>query len=218
MKTEVLLIAGDLWHPLEVIGRGLRAFGDKLSPFDIDLMEDAKDILTPAALRRYDVIINAKGNYLTAANNCPWFEEGVTEVMPRDFEAWVREGHGFLSLHAGNMAPDNSGYAQFAGNYFVNHPARCEVTFRPVADHPVTWGVAPFTERDEHYHLDGFAEDIHVILKSTSATGGEQIAGYIREMGKGRLVMLAPGHHMDVWENEQFQALFVNALNWAAGK
>ena len=56
------------------------------------------------------------------------------------------------------------------------------------------------------------------VMKRGLTFFGEQVSGYVREMGEGRLVMLAPGHHIDVWENKNFQKLLVNALHWAGRK
>lgn len=213
---KVLWIAGDKWHPAEVTRRGLAGFGELLNGIEIELVEDARDILYPAMLQRYDVVVNGKLNHVSSGNDYLWFEEGTTEVMPSDFERYVRSGKGFLSFHAGNMADDGSGYSQFVGNYFVQHPQRCEVTYTPVGTHAVLEGVGAFTVRDEHFELAGFADDMNVILKSESASQSEQVAGYTREMGKGRLAMLAPGHHGMVWENPEFRKLLVNTLKWCA--
>ena len=57
-------------------------------------------------------------------------------------------------------------------------------------------------------------EDAEVCLESRSENGGIQPAGYTREIGRGRLCALTPGHTLDVWEDERFQRLFTNAAEW----
>ena len=96
---NVLVISDDTWHPAEVIEMGLAPLNDK---FDMTYIRTAKDILTPEYLRDYDVVMVCKGDCINGGNHAPWFEEGVTEVMPRDFLRYVEEGGGFIALHAGN--------------------------------------------------------------------------------------------------------------------
>lgn len=215
---KVLVLCDDAWHLAEVIKRGLRDFGD--GEFLFDFVYDAKDILTPEMLKEYPVIMNCKGNALTSGNPAPWFEEGVTEVGVRELEQYVREGGGFLSVHAGNTArkEEKNGYVEFVGNSFVTHPPRCEVAIKVTAEHPVTQGVEDFTIRDEHYQLADIAKDAEILLQSVSAAGGTQIAGYVREMGDGRICALTPGHILAVWQNEMFRKLLKNALWWCAAK
>lgn len=215
---NILVLCDDVWHPGEVVELGLRGLQDQV--FHFDFIRDAKDSLTEERIARYPVIMNCKADNLTSGNQAPWFEDGVTEVGPREFAAYVRNGGGFLSVHSGNTSNQKKGkaYADFIGNNFVTHPPRCTVEVSVVEEHPVTRGVKDFSVRDEHYQLEGIAKDARILLKSTSRTGGTQVAGYVREMGKGRICALTPGHILSVWENEMFQKLLINAINWCAGK
>lgn len=211
---KILVICDDLWHPAEVIQKGMSLIAS--DKYEFDFVMAAKDILTEKMISSYPVIINCKGNSITAANNDPWFEPGVTEVGPTEFKKYVENGGGFISLHAGNtFRTDNcKEFVEFIGNAFVTHPPRCEVTNYPCMEHPITKGVEAFTERDEHYELDIQAKDITPILKSESKTGGIQIAGYTRNIGKGRLCVLTPGHTLAMWENKNFQKLLMQAVEW----
>ena len=214
---EILVLCDDLWHPGEVLKRGLAPLGE--DAFDLDFVGAPKDILTDGFIRRYDVIVNARGNAHTPGNSsAPWFEPGVTAVMPQDFRRYVEEGRGFLALHAGNTSRRPHPMADFIGNDFIKHPPQCDVTVRPTGGHPITDGIEPFTVRDEHYMIDVFAPDAEVILKSSSDTeAGTQVAGYVRQIGKGRFCALTPGHNLAVFENENYLKLLKQALRWCAG-
>ena len=212
--TKVLVICDDVWHPGEVIMRGLKGVGE--GEISFDFVMDAKDILTQEILKEYDVVMNCKTDQLTGANAAPWFEDGVTEVGVEELKAYVKEGGGFLSVHAGNTygeacCPD---YAEFVGNCFVTHPPRCEVEIQVVKEHPITMGVKNFKIRDEHYQIALTAPDAAIFLESVSETGGRQTAGYTRELGKGRICVLTPGHILAVWQNENFRKLLVQAIRW----
>lgn len=215
---RVLVICDDLWHPAEVVRMGLGCMDQDKYQFDVVMT--AKDILTPGLLREYPVVINAKGNAVNAANPEPWFEPTVTEVGPAEFQEYVEAGGGFISLHAGNSfrkekCPE---YCEFVGNSFVGHPLRCPVTVEPVSAHPINQGVEAFTERDEHYELEGLAEDAEIFLESVSVPGGRKAAGYVRHMGKGRLCVLTPGHTLAVYQNKNMQKLLDNTITWCAGR
>lgn len=217
MRT--LVICGDYWHPAEIIERGMRMLPDT-ETFGFEFIHDAKDILCPELLEQYDVIVNAKMNVLHEGNQHGWFESGVNEVMPADLQAWTARGHGFLALHGGTSyyQTDDSGYVDFVGNYFVQHPPRCAIRMTVDAEHPVTKGVQDFDFRDEHYELTPVCDDMQVLCTSHSVAGGDQLGAYVRHIGDGRLCMIAPGHILQTWMNPAFQRLVCNALRWCAGK
>ena len=141
--------------------------------------------------------------------------------MPADFQRYVEEGHGFLSLHAGNCfrKDDCPEMVDLIGNDFKYHPPQCPVTVRATKPHPVTRGAQAFTARDEHYVIDLCAGDADVFLESVSDTpAGRQIAGYTRLLGKGRLCVLTPGHTLSALSDPEYLKIIANALNWCAGK
>lgn len=222
---KILVLCDDVWHPAEVIERGLASFeknmrtGSKSPDYKFDFVKAAKDILTPEYIQQYPLIICCKSNNVIAANSAPWFENTVTEVMGGEFREFVENGGGFLSIHSGNVFMGNGDgveeYCEFVGNRFITHPLRCEVLLEKIKSHPITEGVADsFTVRDEHYKLELLAEDADIFLSSSSKEGGTEPAGYTRTFGKGRLCVLTPGHTLSVWENEEFQKILKNAIEW----
>lgn len=215
---KVLVLCGDYWHPAEVIRRGMEALAGK--EFQFDFVEDAKDILYPEMLRQYDVIMNCKMNHLSESNQTEWFQPGVTEVTPEHFRQFVEQGGGFLAVHGGAAydEKDSSGYTDFLGCFFVRHPARCDIQLTVEQKHPVTEGVDGFVYHDEHYCLSVTAKDAQELCTTHSATGGDQVGGYVRSLGKGRMCMLAPGHVLSTWMQPEFQRMVENALRWCAGK
>ena len=81
-------------------------------------------------------------------------------------------------------------------------------------DSPLTEGVGAFTVHDEHYQISDLAGDAQVFLQWDSAPGGTQPAGWKRKIYGGRIVVLTPGHTLDVWENPEFRKLLVDAIEW----
>ncbi|MBQ9308341.1 MAG: ThuA domain-containing protein [Clostridia bacterium] len=212
---RVLLLADDLWHPAEVIERGLSDVSKE--ELDIDIVRTAKDIVTADFVRKYDVLVNCKGDAVNASNSAPWFEEGVTEFGPRAFREYVEAGGGLVVIHSG-LTVHVPEYVDLVGGEFITHPPREEVHYHLTAPHPIAEGVEDFTERDEPYQIAVTASDARVFMERTSAHGGTCIAGYTREVGKGRIAVLTPGHTLVVWQNPQFRRLFTQSIRWAMAK
>ena len=214
---RILVICDDVWHPAEVIEKGILSLAAEDDQFEF--VKAAKDILTSEMIAEYPLIICCKSNNVTSGNPAPWFENTVTEVMGGEFRSYVEQGGAFLAVHSGNVfMGEGDGikeYTEFVGNRFLSHPLRCEVILKKEKEHPVMCGVEEeFSIRDEHYQMEILAEDADVFLTSHSETGGIQVAGYTREMGKGRLCVLTPGHTLSVWKNREFQKIFRNAMQW----
>lgn len=214
---KILVICDDVWHPAEVIEKGIASLGTE--KYQFEFVKAAKDILTPEMIEEYPLIICCKSNNVTSGNPEPWFENTVTEVMGGEFRSYVERGGAYLSVHSGNVfMGDGDGvreYNEFVGNRFLSHPLRCKVTLKKEKEHPIMNGVAEqFDIRDEHYQMEILAEDADIFLTSVSETGGVQTAGYTRSIGDGRLCVLTPGHTLSVWTNGQFQKIFLNAVAW----
>lgn len=214
---KILVLCDDIWHPAEVIEKGMTPLaGDR---YQFDFVKTAKDILTQEMISQYPLIICCKSNNVTSSNPAPWFEDTVTEVMGNEFCSYVEQGGAFLAVHSGNVfVGDGDGvkeYTEFVGNRFLSHPLRCEVMLKKEKEHPIMAGVKDrFTIRDEHYQMEILAEDADIFLTSSSEKGGIQTAGYTREKGKGRICVLTPGHTLSVWQNSEFQKIFLNAVEW----
>ena len=225
---KILVLCDDLWHPAEVIERGIRGVGDGAYSFDV--VKSAKDILTPKRLEQYDAVIIAKSNNVNAANTAPWFEESVTEVGPEEFRAYLEQGGGIVFVHSGTCIGEHflgdaderfkkpaRGMQALHGCTMNGHPLRCNCDIYVTdPDSPLTEGVGAFTVHDEHYQISDLAEDAQVFLQWDSAPGGTQPAGWTREIYGGRIAVLTPGHTLDVWENPEFRKLLVNAIEWTS--
>ena len=214
--TNVLVLCDSPWHPAEVIELGLAPLeGDE---FHLVFVKAAKDILTPERIAAYPLIICCKGDNVTEANGSPWFEEGVTEVGPKEFESYIKAGGGYIAVHAGTIGRKDTPYGDLVGCVFNGHPPRCGVDVKITGRHPVVDGVENFSVRDEHYQITLTADDAAELFRTVSESGGEQVAGYAREIGSGRLVALTPGHCADVFYNLNYKKILLNAMRWCLHK
>ena len=217
---KVLLVCDDMWHPAEVIERGLKSMDSEEMEFDV--VKDAKDILSPSFVARYDVLVNCSGGAINAANSNPWFEPTVTEFGPEEIRDYVRQGGGLVVVHAGltiggRQKPEPA-YTETVGCTFLGHPLREMTHVKITKRNAITEGVEDFSERDEHYQIAVIAPDAEPFMTTTSDHAGTFISGYTRHFGEGRVAVLTPGHTLAVWENPNYQKLFKNAIRWSVSR
>ncbi len=161
----------------------------------------------------YQMVVLAKSNNISSTDETAWMTDAAQSV----FADYVRRGNGLLAVHSGT-----AGYQQtlllrgLLGGVFTHHPEQCQVSLEPLAGHPLTAGVAAFAVQDEHYFMSISDPQVDVFLTARSMHG-EQPAGWQRQEGKGRVVVLTPGHTLEVWQHPSFQALLLNSLRWCGG-
>jgi type 1 glutamine amidotransferase len=169
-------------------------------------MEDARD--WPALrIHDYPLIILTKSNNVSSTDETRW----MTDEIQAALLAYVQHGGGLLAVHSGTAGyKETPVLSALLGGVFDHHPKQCMVTVEPVGADALTAGVAPFTLKDEHYFMAMGDAPVDVFLKSTSEHG-EQPAGWQRAEGKGRVIVLTPGHTLEVWVHPNFQMLLRNA-------
>ncbi|MBR3928310.1 MAG: ThuA domain-containing protein [Clostridia bacterium] len=214
---KILLIADDYWHSSEMLLRGMAFLKDM--DYEIDLVTDAKDIVTYELLKKYDEVIIAKGNSITASNSQAWFDEGTTVLPPSGYWKYVKEGGSLFILHAGASfrKADCPEMTDLFGVSFIEHPKQCPVEVKiALSEHPIARGLEEFTlPQDEHYFIERTEQEGDVVLTGTSHAG-TQPACIARAVGKGRVCVLTPGHNILVFENEGFKKALISCIEWTA--
>ena len=225
---RVLLFCDEHYHPAEVALGGIAPLKEK--GFEFDVIKNGKDF-KPEMLGDYSVVLMAKCSDISPEDRGNW---KTTEVQ-QAFVKFVENGGGMLVVHNGTVGGDVAGadtelLDRLVGCRFKFHPNDCPVLVEPVKPHPVTKDVKAFCEVDEHYHLEILSDDVNIIMASYAPAQGSYkkyetesyfntpakicTSGYVRTQGKGRICVLAPGHHLDVWLNPNFQKALENALHW----
>ena len=129
---------------------------------------------------------------------------------------FVHNGGGFLPLHnAQGIYPPDGLYYKLLGGDYGGHPKPYVFTVRiENKNHPVTAGVEDFEIFDEQHTVKYYLDREHLLLRSIARDNLAAPAGWWREMGKGRLVYLAPGHTPDALGHPMMQRLLRNAMRW----
>ncbi len=207
---KILVLCGDAWHPPEIARKGLGTLAG--AEFAFDWMEDTRQ-WTPDVMAAYPLVILAKSDNLSVTDKTTWMTD-TAQIALSDF---VQQGNGLLAIHSGTAEYERKPVIrELLGGVFLHHPEQCPVTISPRPNHPLCAGFAPFTLKDEHYFmaLDDPQADVFLTTRSKN---GEQPGGWRREVGRGRVAVLTPGHNLEVWLHASYQALLGNVLRWCGG-
>lgn len=206
-RPSVLVLCDDFYHPARIPRQGLAALGE--SEFRFDWIEDARQ-WSAARMAAFPVVLLSKSDNVSAADRTPW----MTDEVQTAFYEYVHAGGGLLAVHSGTAEyADRRVLRGLLGGVFDHHPEQCPVTVDPQPEHPLCANSQPFTLQDEHYFMTLDDRQAEVFL-TTRSEHGVQPGGWRREAGNGRVVVLTPGHNLDVWLHPSYQALLRNALRW----
>src|SRR5262249_37486904 len=144
----------------------------------------------------------------------------MTAEQQRAVATFVEGGGGFLTLHtARRCVPPDGPSPKLVGGRFIGHGPlerfRVEVVD---PDHPVTRGVSDFFVADEQ-HTPPYDEGrVHLLLRNRSDDGKVAAAGWVHEVGRGRVCHLANGHTLEALTHPMYQKLMCNAVRWCLGQ
>lgn len=206
---HALVLCDDIWHPARTTRVGLQPL--EQAGVTLDWIENAGD-WSAERMAGYPVVILAKSNNVSSADQAPW----VTEEVEASFLAHISAGNGLLAMHSGTAGyEERAVLRKIMGGVFTSHPEQCPVTVEPDAGHVLSAGCAPFTLVDEHYMMAQDDPQADVFLTTVSEYG-RQPGGWARYEGKGRVCVLTPGHNLEVWLHPSYQTIIHNALRWCS--
>lgn len=215
--TRVLLIGKDLDHP----------YGTHMYMFECGLLakclgknEGFEPIVSngwpkdPSLLDGVDVIVT-------------YSADGGTDLMGGRHKEAVRklldQGVGLVALHWSTGAANNEigeRWRDTLGGWFSLEFSRLNVTETSARqaspDHPISRGWTDFPLRDEYYLGLRFKDDMTPIVVAKVEGEDFPVAwAYTRPDG-GRSFGFVCGHFHDVFLNDSYRRIVVNAIHWAA--
>lgn len=212
MKT-VLFLAGDYWHPTETV----QPLAATLFPEDawtLIFTENPKALLDMDEAP--DLIVSVKdpveNNQIPTPNWCDeaWMDRVLTDVR--------EHGTGLMLVHAAmaDLKPDHPLVKEVIEALFTGHPAQCSLTFKPIKEHAILEGVTEFVfpDDDEHYMMDMIDGAQVDIIAQTQSRHGAQPGLWVKEMGKGRVCCVTPGHTTKNLLYDGYLRVLKNAAAW----
>jgi hypothetical protein len=177
----------------------LSAFIDILVGYELTFSENEDDLLN---INNYDLLIN----YLDA------WQRRLTDAQASALKSYLNNGGKILSIHNGISIQDTPLLADVTGARFTGHPAYCELTITPIANHPIMQGIQTFTINDEPYQFEP-SDDIEIL--ATYEHNGKTIpAAWVRDRGEGTFAYLMPGHDAGVFQCRQYIKLIQNSVKY----
>jgi|GEM_PF-1332667 len=88
------------------------------------------------------------------------------------------------------------------------------ISFRIVADHPITEAVGSFSLEDETYNGLSIQPGVRILYRTDNPTSDGPVV-WIGPHKTSRVVVIQPGHFKETYLNPHFRSLLVNAILWA---
>jgi type 1 glutamine amidotransferase len=221
--ARVLLLMGGArqHHGYRDQGFYLANLLEDTSKFQVTIAEDAAILETPA-LRKYNVVI------VNADRRDPEFK--FTRTQQEALLVYVKEGHGYVSIHgADNAAPDwIPEWREMLGGVFshVGQPdskTKKGTYLIKIVDtaHPIMRGLSDFTLTDELYYNIQMQPGVEP-LAATEYAGKSWPVAWTRVYGQGRVFHTPLGHRNfgpnqdDPLRNPSLAKMVVQGVEWVA--
>jgi hypothetical protein len=215
-RPRALALIGDRVHDpahLEAgLGRAFEAAGLAVR-FAVDVRA-----LSAASLAQVKLLVILRDGMVWPDGTEKPYKVWMTPDEERAVVDFVEAGGGFLPLHnATGLYPAGGPYLALLGGTYNGHGPLERFRVRVVdAGHPITRGVSEYEIADEQ-HTPIPAPGVRILLESRSDEGVAAPAGWVKEVGKGRVAYLANGHTREALLHPSYQLLLRNAMRWCAG-
>ena len=219
-QMKGLAILGDAWHcaapQYMFIVKQMEKKGiitDVVYDYDVpfDKLADY-DIIVISRYGLNDLESFEGGYFLTPE----WHKnKWLTGEQEKLIEEYVNQG-GKLLLHhdAHAFYSENGSIAKLAKATHDGHPPAIKTKIYPTEELPeLTKGVEAFEVVDEEFRME-IDESTTVFLKSHSEKNGTTNQGWAHDYGKGKVVVLVPGHDINSFKNSMVKLLISNTLDY----
>jgi len=215
-RPHVMAWIGDFYHsPVYIRDALAQALVAENMP--VTFIEDPA-LITAESLGKVQILIMfGEGRVWPSGFGKPPMQ-WMTEAQQKAIWEFVESGGGFLGMHnVEALYPADGLYYKLLGGSFISHPKPYSFTVRVQnKNHPVTAGVEDFEIVDEQHKVKYNLDEEHLLLRSISQDNTITESGWWNEVGKGRMVYLAPGHTRDALMHPMMQRLIRNSLTWVS--
>lgn len=209
---NILVVGGDDYgfHDFRNIGDVFYSFLNKAG-YHVTITEDCNAFLA-RNIKEFDAVVC----YMNKKNLKKDQEKGLIDSIIGS--PWGKTGKpkGFIGIHTAACSFPGSGtFHRMLGCRFLIHPEMGEELHIKVKNpaHPVMQGIADFHIIDELYLLELYLP--FEILLSCRYRGFEHPVAWVKPYGLGRVFYTALGHGTTQLNNDHFQKMIINAINWS---
>ncbi|KQO65000.1 ThuA domain-containing protein [Curtobacterium sp. Leaf261] len=150
----------------------------------------------------------------------------ATDEQVAGLRAAVERGTGLVGWHGGiaDSFRASAEYLQLIGGQFVAHPdapVQHSIDMTDLGhEHPITAGLDDFTLDTEQYWV--LSDDLNDVLATTTHTARGQWARAVtvpavwtRAWGAGRIVVVTPGHDVQILDHPSVRSMIERGVLWA---
>ncbi len=217
---KVLILSGKNNHEWQKTTPVLVRILKEAKLFSVSVTEKPETLLY-ADLKKYNLVVS---NWNTWPDN----KQRLDAQWENDFEKYVNEGGGVLSLHAGASsfydweAYHRIGIGRWGKETHHGAPTRGKV-YGFDQNHPITKGMNAFYIMDEIWEKTDIYPGSKTIgsLAATDEKDGHPIdvqSVFVSQTGKGRCFFTTLGHDERALLNSGLQTLLLRAAQWCAGR
>ncbi|MGI6517378.1 MAG: ThuA domain-containing protein [Bacillota bacterium] len=203
---KILMLTGGGFHPFQLCSSIAKDFLEQTGIFTVEVTEDRNRLMD---LSDYSaVIIYTQGGELS-------------EEQENGLLGHVRNGGGVVGIHsAADSWTTNKGYMEMIGAQFREHGpmADIRVSYSEEADAIVPRVDKSFVIYDEFYMLKRHAKEALTPFMYGWWQERQEVLGYVRKYGKGKVLYTGLGHDERAFNNPQFQELIIKGLVYVTGR
>ena len=232
-ETRVLFQWGDCYHNTITPEW---TFRQVLAPANCRLMfAQSIQFVTPELLSTVDLFVLQRFESSTHEANLTleWVPERFVEDRPSsipfmsdEFEDMVVEnvqrGMGLISLHCSLWNPSKAKYMKLIGveKPYMHHPFQSAYLHKLNPNHPITAGIEPSDlGMDEIFYADLVPGQSEVLFNLKGEQYETDMAGgWCRKEGKGRVIVLLPGHLQTQYTDKSYKEILWRSAHWAMKK
>ncbi len=203
-KHRAILIGDTTTAKYHSMARFIPEFQTILKDFDLDVTEDYNAFLLEQ-LKPYDLCVCFIDRWTP-----------LTEDQSVGLIRYVRQGGGLLVLHNGLSLQTRPELAKLLGGFFTGHPEEAVLTYQTIPSQPwITTEISDFFALEEPYQirLDNSFDGTVFLQYRWHETLVP--AGWTRLEGRGKIVVLSPGHHLETFLVEGYRTLIHRSAMWA---
>ncbi|MBT4482432.1 MAG: hypothetical protein HOC71_02000 [Candidatus Latescibacteria bacterium] len=144
----------------------------------------------------------------------------MTEELEENIIANVERGMGLMSLHCSIWNGNKRRYMDLLGveKPIMHTKVQPTLVHELNQNHPITKGIKDFSIGDDEI-FSAIMKDNVKYTPLLNLKGDEQpvdiLGGWCREVGRGRVVSLLPGHTTGPYVQEPYRKILWNAAHWA---
>ena len=212
---------GDAWHAVAPL---YKSIVKKMETAGYEMDTTMDNSVPFESLADYDTIVISRYGY----DNITQLKQGLFQkaagkqlrwVTPEEEDAienWVKDGGHLFMHHDGHCYYSAKGGIELlAKTSHAGHPPKIPVTMKATGLLPeLTRGVTPFTVSDEEFRMDLDESKTTVFLESYSEANGRTPQGWAHDYGKGKVVVLVPGHDRYSLEHPMVDQCIANIVDW----